>query len=557
MNRLLALIKLRFRIAFRQFSGGAKWINRLVALLLTALGVVVSLGMAFGFGFLLYHARTADDPGLLGNAWQVALWSCAFFGLFLPLLRGGTGSGIQPEQLLLYPLSRLKLFTFSLATEFAGGAHWFYYPTLAAAGVVMLVPFGPGSVAGLVLLALFVAVLVVWGHALGLVVRVLMANRRVKELIVIGAMILLILTCLLPAAIEQFRGDATSREVLTGASGFLAPVASAMSVLPPALASRGLAGVDNGDRGLMVMPILWLAVWAFAGLVLGHQLFLRESGSARGARPKTGRRKEDRGGLDALTATVAGKWLSFLPPETRAVAVKDFRYLSRSVLGRFSLLMAPVLVLMFVFIFSEVFRRPLPGLRQEGVLFYSMLLYLAFLSNNFFNNTFSWEGNGAQLYFLCPVNLRHVLLGKNLAVWVFNGVLFVLAVLTWSVASELPSLASLFTGLLVFATPLVVMPIGGNLVSICYPVSRDPSAFMASPSPLGMLAGILSLVFSVLSCAAVLILPTLFGLAAWRLLFLALLLALLILVHQFLLGRTAETWSGRGERFLQAVRKSS
>jgi hypothetical protein len=212
---------------------------------------------------------------------------------------------------------------------------------------------------------------------------------------------------------------------------------------------------------------------------------------------------------------------------------------------------------MFIFIFSEVLRRPLPGLQQDGVLFYSTLLYLAFLSNNFFNNTFSWEGNGAQLYFLCPVRLRHVLLGKNLAVWAFNGVVFIVSLLTWAVAAPLPSPQTLFTGLLVFATAMVIMPVGGNLVSVCYPVSRDPAAFMASPSQLGVLTGILSLFLSVLTCAAALIVPALLGFAAWRLPLFALLLAVLALLHRFVLGRTAETWSARSEVFLQAVRKSA
>ncbi len=42
MNRPLALIRLRYLLAVRQFSGGAKWSNRLVGALLMGLGAAVS-----------------------------------------------------------------------------------------------------------------------------------------------------------------------------------------------------------------------------------------------------------------------------------------------------------------------------------------------------------------------------------------------------------------------------------------------------------------------------------------------------------------------------------
>ncbi len=236
------------------------------------------------------------------------------------------------------------------------------------------------------------------------------------------------------------------------------------------------------------------------------------------------------------------------------MALKDLRYLLRSVLGRFSLLMAPVLVL--VFSEMEMLRSPMFGADPDRVLLFSTLFYLAFLSNNFLNNCFAWEGSGAKHYFLCPVKLRHVLLGKNIAVWVFNAALFIISMATWFAVAPLPSPGTLANGVLIFASALLLLAMGGNLVSIYYPVARNPAAFMASPSQMGILMGMLSMLASVLLCGLTLLLSALFGLAAWQPLFMTLLLCVLAIIHFRLLGVIARIWAGRGEEFLQAVRKT-
>lgn len=556
MNRLLALIRLRYLLGVRQFRGSARWTNRVVAALLIGLGAAVSLGMATGFGFLFFQARAEDDSQLLSTAWHVALWSSAFFGLFLPLLRGGTASGLEPESLLLYPVSRPKLFGFFLGSAFFGGSHFFYYPSLAAAAAVALLPPGPGSLTGAVILFLFVMVLVSWSHALSLAVRALMARRRLRELIILGAMILLILVCLLPAMVERYRASDGGAEKMAEMQGFMAPLARAAAVLPPSIAARGLCSAE-GDGGSSGSAVLYLLLWSVAGLGAGYGLFLRERAGGSPGRKQPAPANNSASAMPARPIHRVGTLLRFLPPETRAVALKDLRYLLRSVLGRFSLLMAPVLVLMFVFIFSEVLRRPLPGVDPDRVLLFSTLLYIAFLSNNFLNNSFAWEGSGAQNYFFCPVSLRNVLLGKNIAVWAYNGLLFIISMITWSVVSPLPAPGTLATGLLVFATALLVLAMGGNLVSIAFPVARNPAAFMASPSQVGILTGILSLLASVLLCGLTLLLPALFGLTAWQPLFMALLLALLAVLYYQLLGAAARYWAGKAETFLQTVRKSA
>ena len=101
-----------------------------------------------------------------------------------------------------------------------------------------------------------------------------------------------------------------------------------------------------------------------------------------------------------------------------------------------------------------------------------------------------------------------------------------------------------------------LLAMGGNLASIAFPVRRDPAAFMASPSQVGILTGFVSLLASVLLCGLTLLLPSLLGLHGWQPLFMALLLLLLGLVHRLLLGAVARTWEARSEEFLQTVRKS-
>jgi len=555
MKRIIALIRVQALLALRQFRGGARWANALVSILLGALGLATSLGMAIGFWFLVRMAWLAEDRSLILGAWQAVFWAAAFFGLFLPLLRGGAGSGFEPERLLHFPVSRWRLYLYSLVTSGFGGSHLFYFPSLAAVAVTPQQTIGPGPAIRLLILGLFVAALVTWSHALAQVMRALMTRRRLRELIILGSMVLLILACLFPAAMDRYRATATGDEKMAEARGWLTPLMAAARVLPPSIAAHGVCPAAKAPGAGITFAISALLMWAAAGVGLGYVLFRREergstAGPARAA-PLPGPAEAGERKLSRQASVL----LRMLPPETRAVALKDLRYLLRSVLGRFCLLMAPVLVLMFVFIFSEVLHRPLPGVDPDRVLLFSTLLYIAFLSNNFFNNTFAWDGGGAQHYFLCPVRLRHVLLGKNIAVWMFNGLVFLISMVTWVITAPLPSPGTLLNGLLVFSIALLLLALGGNLVSVWFPVGRNPAAFMATPSQVGILTGIGALLTSVLLCSLALLLPAVIGLEAWQPVILFILLAFLALLHRQFLGVTGRLWARRMESFLTSVSK--
>jgi hypothetical protein len=555
MNRIIALVRVQTLLALRQFRGGARWANALVSILMGVLGLAASLGMAFGFWFLLRMAGEAGDGGMLLDAWQVVFWSAAFFGLFLPLLRGGIGAGIEPERLLLFPVSRWRLYLFSVATSAFSGSHLFYYPSLAAVTVVPQPAGVSGPAIRILIIGLFMVSLVVWSHALAQVMRVLMTRRRLRELIILGAMVLLILACLLPAAMDRYQATANGGETIAEARGWFAPLLTAAKVFPPSIATGGVRPPLKAPVGGRITSAVVLLLWTAAGMWLGYVQFRRDQHGSTTASARTAPKTLPVAVGDRRLLRLAGFWLRLLPPETRAVALKDLRYLLRSVLGRFSLLMAPVLVLMFVFIFSEVLQRPLPGVDPDRTLLCSTLIYLAFLSNNFFNNAFAWEGGGAQHYFLGPVSLRHVLLGKNIAIWVFNGLIFILAIATWVVVAPLPSPVTLLTGLCVFAVALLLLSLGGNLVSVWFPVGRNPAAFMASPSQAGIFTGIGAVLLTVLLCSAALLLPALAGQTGWQLPALLLLLAVLVFCYGRLLGVAARIWSRRGEKFLDAVKR--
>jgi ABC-2 type transport system permease protein len=427
-----------------------------------------------------------------------------------------------------------------------------YFPTMLAIAVTGVLLPGNNAPLGLGLIAANVAFLVIWGNLLSLGVVGVMRARRIREIAGVVGLTLLIGLAFVPAMLDT---DGLDIKISRDAP-LVRTAVSAAEFLPPSIAARGLTALYRPDgTSVAALGLLWLLLWDVAGLVLGYLIFdryhLGETGVKIGGRVK---RAEARKAPDGRWLTLDGPLFSRLPSEVRAVTGKDLHYLFRSVIGRVNLFTAPLFTLLVALFAGRGFDTVILGLDPRRLVLYGMLLYGTMFSSNFFNNTLAWESDGIQSYYLGPASPRRVFLGKNLALWLYNLILLVSILATWTIVSGPPDPATLATGILIFATGLLILTTTGNLLSVIFPVPRDVSAMKNNPSGVAVLFSLLVLLVTALTLGSLVGLPMLLG---WRFVQPVLLLALLggmVFVYKSTLGTTARLFEERRESIIHTFK---
>jgi hypothetical protein len=555
VGQVFAIVVLRAKLLVRRVRGTARVVNMIGAALLALIGLAVSAGLAAGFGMMM-QALIGTGQGSLRTGCAIFFYTCAFFGIALPLFRGAMDEGFDVAPFLVFPLSRTRLFALTTGAAFGGSEHLVYLPSLAAVAVVGVLLPGANVVAGAALLAMALAFNVVWGHLVTLLLGAVLRARRVKEILAFAAFTIVGIVSLAPLFMEQFLDDPGE-----SAGGFvraLRPALSVATLLAPSLAAEGLAALHDpaGGAGRVLRSLLGLAMWNGAGLLLGYRIFVRHHVGNR-SRLRKRARPDPRVARESTRPSLLSfdrDPLALLPPEVRAVAAKDLHYLMRSVVGRFNLFAAPLFVLFVTVLLEDKVQEPVLGIDPKRLLLFGTLLYAVMFSNNFVNNAFAWEGSGIGSYFTSPVTLRRVIAGKNVAGWLFNGVLYVLILATWSFVVGPPDPLTLVTSLLLFAASQLFFTSWGNVVSVVFPLPRKVSALANAPSQVAVLLSILALALMVLLIGPLLSLPELLGLRWLQPVALAVLLAILAAVHAFSLRVAADLLAERKDRFLETLK---
>ena len=93
---------------------------------------------------------------------------------------------------------------------------------------------------------------------------------------------------------------------------------------------------------------------------------------------------------------------------------KEFHYLTRNGFSFITLILPPVMVVFF----SMQFAGNNSPLKEHGLppqtFFPAVMAYLILILLSPAYNSFAFEGHGIQSYFMAPVRMRDILLGKNL-----------------------------------------------------------------------------------------------------------------------------------------------
>ncbi len=395
------------------------------------------VGLSFAFYWGAYSFLSGGR-----STWMVWLfWAVFIFWQVVHIFMAGFGATFEFRTLLRFPLNLGAFYLIALAYGFADFA--------AVAAVCWLIAMTLGAAAAdpavlpamLLVVALFIWMNVTLERLLASWFERLMARRRTRELLV-GLFILLSVSLqFIRPLVEQYQHGVPSR---------LLRFVPYLSVFPPGFAGRAIAagaghhldGVLQGAAGLFVYALFFsVLLWRrFAAQYRGEELS-ESAAPARAAARAVSRRP------------ASPDLLAWLSPQVAALVRKDFRYLTRNSFVLVSLVMPPLLVLLF----SSQFGGKHPSMARSGVtpdlFFPGMMGYLMLMLMMPAYNCFAYEGRGIQTYFTAPLRFRDVFLGKNLVhalVLVFE-VLVALGVLALRVGLPSPPALAATLAALVFA----------------------------------------------------------------------------------------------------------
>jgi ABC-2 type transport system permease protein len=371
----------------------------LIGMILAAAGsavVVVGLCVAFYAGayFFLTTGWASWMPLLY---WTTFLW-----WQVIPILVAGFGANFEFRNLLRFPLSLRAFYILGLGYGFADFAAvsslcWIASMLVATAvGRVQLLPVM--MVASL----LFVLVNVTMERLIGSWLEKIFANRRARELLVGLFVLSMVSMNFLNLAMQHWGGRGSRPKILHLVAYF--------SWLPGSLAGNAVAAASDADTQSLALTVGGLLVWlgAASGLLwiryraqyLGEEL-------SESAAPSAGKRGPRR---RSVSLGLPG----FLPPPVAGVMRKEFHYLTRNGFSFLALIIPPIMVIFFTMEFAGNNSQ----IREHGLapqlFFPAAMAYLILILLSPAYNSFAFEGHGIQSYFLAPVRMRDVLVGKNL-----------------------------------------------------------------------------------------------------------------------------------------------
>ncbi len=358
--------------------------------------VVLALSFAFYAGAYAFLSQGHLD-------WMALLfWAIFLFWQIFPIFVAGFGANFEFRTLLRFPLNRSAFYIIGLAYGFGdfsalASVCWLLSMTAGAAVAK------PGVLpAMLLIIAMFMLLNVTLERLIGSWLERLLSRRRTRELF-LGLFVLSMVSLNFLTPLLQKYG--------TSARPALFRLLPYFAWLPPSLAGRAIdAVVQLQPVGFLLnSATLLLYVVLFSAL-----LWRRLSAQYRGEELS-----ETSAPARTAVRTIAGKddgvdRLSLLSSQVAAIVRKEFRYLTRNGFAYLSLLLPPILIM--IFSMNSAGWHLTKGGRgvSADTFFPGMMAYLILILMAPAYNCFAYEGRGIQTYFTAPLRFRDVFLGKNL-----------------------------------------------------------------------------------------------------------------------------------------------
>jgi hypothetical protein len=386
-------------------------------------GSILVVGLCFAF-----YAGAYTFVSQSHLAWMALLfWGIFVFWQAFPIFAAGFGANFEFRTLLRFPLSLGAFYAIGLAYGFAdfsalASVCWLLSMTAGAAVAK------PGVLpAVLLIVAMFMLLNVTLERLIGSWLERLLSRRRTRELF-LGLFVLSMVSLNFVTPLMQRYG--------TSARAAFFRLLPYFAWFPPSLAGRAVAAVIRLQPAAFLLSsatlLLYVALFSFflwrryAAQYRGEEL--SETAAPVRAAVRTIALKDD--GTDRL---------SLLSPQVAAIVRKEFRYLTRNGFAYLTLLMPPILIMIFSMNFAG--KHPTVGGRgvSAEMFFPGMMAYLILILMAPAYNSFAYEGRGIQTYFTAPLRFRDVFLGKNLMLVSVLSVEITLSLgmLTWRVG--LPS----------------------------------------------------------------------------------------------------------------------
>lgn len=472
-----ALWKLKLRLLLRFWQGRGQ-LYRLSLYLSVGISTLLACALGVGVGFLI-HLRLPTGPGmemlpeLMQYLWLGVFTTLSVVWLISPILfmMKNESLTLDISRLTRYPISYHTLHRFHTLLALMEPWNLFFYPvglgilvgSISRNGLRLLGPT-------LILILLWLLMHILWSKLLQDLITVLFTSRYLREILTLSLILLIILLSFVPAMLSEntaLQGiqdiNAPSLEIFLYQWPFwhqLQPILDFLLCATPAgWFAHALSALfqEQWQGWLEGCGVLfaWIVLANLLDLALLRRLF---------SEPPSQARKQNLAELN-----LKGGFLQYLMPHAlRVMILKELRTYFRSILGKLSFFLTPLLV--------GVLRLAGLGSSQHlpaASLLLGMIVYIFMTSLFLYINYFGPDHEGFKLYLLAAVPQRRLILAKNLALTLFASAEFAVVLVIFVLLYRQLDLQTLCFGLCSFASLLLGVLSMGNLLSVRFPSALD------------------------------------------------------------------------------------
>lgn len=377
--------------------------------------LILGLALAFYAGTIAFLRRHQPE-------WMSLLfWAIFIWWQIVPIFVAGFGANFSFRNLLRFPLSLRAFYILGLGygfADFAAVAAVCWVAAMIAGVMKVQIALLPAM---LLACLLFVLLNVTLERLIGSWMERLLANRRVREFLVGLFVLSMVSLNFLNPAFQRWGEGHGPPPVLQ--------VLPYISWLPGSLAGNFVASTIHMDPAGQLLGLAGLVLWlAAASLLLGQRYRMQYLGEelSEGTAPTLRKRA-------ARRVFSGAEGPSLLRPSILGVIQKEFHYLTRNGFTVLQLILPPVMVIFFSMQFAGANSSMKIHTFSPQAFFPGIMAYLILILLSPAYNSFAYEGHGIQTYFLAPVRMREILIGKNifLVALVCAELALSLAVLIW------------------------------------------------------------------------------------------------------------------------------
>ncbi|MCP4614659.1 MAG: hypothetical protein GY845_38760 [Planctomycetes bacterium] len=486
-SQLRTIIWLRWRLTRNQWSRSQ--FNAVLIMIVTV--AVLVLGIVSGIvGILIGFFVLADrSPTRLLLAWDV------FFGVFVFAWMIGLVSEIQRSETI--DISRMLHLPISLRDIFLVN----YLASHVTISIILFLPLVLGLSLGLMLSGQWIMIwmfplvlglvfmITAWTYCLRGWLAALMVNKRRRRAIIAGVTFSFIVLVQLPNIISNLARQRKKHRPDTVKSAPLdeqdtrRPVSRNRKTLPNAVLVAHkvvpLLWVGNGAMSLgkgNALPAVLSAAGAFCigglGLRRAYRTTIRfYQGHTVVGRPKE---KPKTRKVHSASKNFLERQLPGVPDEAAALALAFFRSLTRAPEVKMALATNFIMLLLFG---PMIFARHMSDLSDNLKFFVAngpVVFTFLGMSHIMFNQ-FGFDRGGFRQLVLLPVQRRHILLGKNLAILPIALGIGLICLVLITIILHISFTIVIAAGLQLVAT-FLLLSIAGNLISILVPYHITPGS---------------------------------------------------------------------------------